>query len=360
MDRRSFLQLSGAAAVAPLAAACDGVERLPVAGVPRSSFGKDSTAEEVTEGLDLSNNVAVITGCNSGIGFEAMRVLALRGAYVIGTGRTLDKAKAACAKVTGSTSAVQLELSEFDSVVACAKTIRGLNAPIDMLICNAGMRGGDLAQINGVEKHLMVNHLGHFLFVNHLIDRMYYADQGRVVIVGSRAAYRGAPDDGIEFDNISGVRDYSVSKAYGQSKLANALFSLELSRRLRGSRITSNALHPGVINTNIARGESALLRRLFGVYTSIRGKTIEQGAATTCYVAASPVLGEVSGAFFEDCNAVEVTGDHHLHDTAMAERLWQLSETLAGDYLIRHERPTWNPFEDRVRDPHSISRESVS
>jgi len=217
-----------------------------------------------------------------------------------------------------------------------------------MLICNAGMRGSDLEQINGIEKHFFVNHLGHFLLVNRLIDRMYYADQGRVVVVGSRTAYRGAPDAGIEFDNLSGERDYSASKAYAHSKLANRLFSLELARLLKGSRITSNCLHPGLIDTNIARQLPGVMRGAWSVITSVKGKTIAQGAATTCYVATSPLLGETSGAYFEDCNAVVVSGEHHLDDREMATKLWQLSETLVGDYLIRHETPV-----APVQDDHS-------
>lgn len=347
--RRQFLQISAAAAVAPLATACGGSGKYPAENVPRSNFDEDSTAEDVTAGLDLQGKIAVVTGCNSGIGFETMRVLALRGAYVIGTGRTLEKAQQACNKVAGVTSPVELELSDFDSVVACADVIRGLNAPLDILVCNAGMRGGDHEQINGVEKHFRVNHLGHFLLVNRLIDRMYYAFQGRVVVVGSRAAYRSAPAAGIEFDNISGERDYSVGKAYAQSKLANSLFSLELARQLTGTRITSNSLHPGVIDTRIVRHESALIRSAFSILTAVGGKTIAQGAATSCYVATNPLLGSTSGAFFEDCNAVTVGGDHHLYDTEMAAELWRLSETLVGDYLIRHKRP----------DPQSLQQSGL-
>lgn len=339
IGRRKFLQVSAAAATAPLVTACGGAEKYPADNVPRSGFNEDSTAEEVTAGQNLQGKIAVVTGCNSGIGFETMRVLALRGAYVIGTGRSLQKAEQACEKVRGIASPVELELADFDSVVACADVIRGLNAPVDILICNAGMRGGVHEQIDGVEKHFRVNHLGHFLLVNRLIDRMYYASQGRVVVVGSRAAYRSAPAAGIEFDNISGERDYSVGKAYAHSKLANSLFSLELARQLTGTRITSNSLHPGVIDTNIVRHESALIRTAFSLFTAVGGKTIAQGAATSCYVATSPLLGSTSGAFFEDCNAVMVGGNHHLYDTQMAADLWRLSESLLGDYLIRHKRP---------------------
>ena len=341
VDRRKFLQLSAAAATVPALSACGVPDKLADLDVPQSEFDEDSTADEVTAGLDLTGKIAVVTGCNSGIGFETMRVLALRGAYVIGTGRTLEKAQTACKKVIGLTSPVELELSDFDSIVACADAIRSLDSPIDILICNAGMRGGDHEQIDGVEKHFRVNHLGHFLLVNRLIDRMYYAEQGRVVVVGSRMAYRAAPEAGIEFDNISGERDYSVGRAYAHSKLANRLFSLELARQLKGSRITSNCLHPGVINTNMARRESRLVRAAWGWYTSVLGKTIAQGAATSCYVATSPLLEETSGAYFEDCNAVTVSGEHHLNDDEMAAELWQLSESLVGEYLVRHQRPDW-------------------
>ena len=345
VNRRKFLQATAAVAAVPVVNACSGREKSADPDVPRSRFDEDSTAEQVTAGLDLTGKIAVVTGCNSGIGFETMRVLALRGAYVIGTGRTLEKAQAACQKVPGVTTPVELELSDFDSVVACAESIRSLNSPIDMLICNAGMRGGDHQQIDGVEKHFFVNHLGHFLLVNRILDRLFYADQGRVVVVGSRVAYRDAPETGIEFDNISGERDYNVRTAYAHSKLANRLFSLELARQLKGTRITSNCLHPGVINTNLPRQESKLARMAWAMFTSIRGKSIAEGAATSCFVATSPSLDTTSGAYFEDCNAVRVAGEHHLDDQEMASKLWRLSENLVGDRLVRHQRPDWSEFE---------------
>jgi NAD(P)-dependent dehydrogenase (short-subunit alcohol dehydrogenase family) len=322
--------------------------------VPRGPFDENSTAEEVTEGIDLNGKTAVVTGCTSGIGFETMRVLAKRGAYVIGTGRTKEKAQAACLKVDGITTSVGLELSDFDSVVDCAEAIRSLNSPIDILVCNAGMRGGDRESAYGLEKHFVVNHLGHFILVNRLLDRLYFSSQGRVVIVGSRAAYRDAPEDGIEFSNLRGTRDYSTRRAYAHSKLANVLYSLELARLLRGSRITANSLHPGVINTNIVRHESAITRRAFGLWTKMTGKTVEQGAATSCYVATHPLLGAVSGEYFEDCNAVRVLGDNHMHDAEMATELWQVSEALTGDYLVDHSGRDWNEFEDGRKQRSTI------
>ena len=349
-DRREFLKLAAAGLAMPAIPGCGGHDRIPVAGVPRSDFDDASTAEEVTEGIDLDGKIAVVTGCNSGIGYETMRVLALRGAHVIGTGRTVDKAQEACSSVIGITSPVALELSDFDSVVACAETIRSLNSPIDIVICNAGMRGStEREQVYGLEKHFVVNHLGHFILVYNLLERLYLAWQGRVVVVGSRAAYSDAPDEGIEFGNLRGASNYSRSRAYGHSKLANVLFSLELARLLKGSRITSNSLHPGVINTEIDRTEPRLFQWAFGVLTAVGGKTIAQGAATTCYVATSPQLGNISGQYFEDCNAVTVLGDNHMHDAAQASQLWEVSKMLTANYLDEIETPDWDDYENGLR-----------
>jgi NAD(P)-dependent dehydrogenase (short-subunit alcohol dehydrogenase family) len=357
IDRRKFIQMSTAAAAAPLLPACDGAEVVPAAGVPRSRFNAESTAEEVTAGLDLKGKIAVVTGCNSGIGHETMRILALRGAYVIGTGRTMEKAQAACASVKGVTTPVQLELADFDSIVACAKAISSLNAPIDMLICNAGIRAGQRDVVNGAEKNFAINHLGHFLLVNRLLERLYLASQGRVVVVASRAAYQGAPDDGIQFDDLRAVKEYSDSRAYGHSKLANVLFSLELAKLLKGTRITSNSLHPGVINTNIVRNLSSIMRSGFSLLTRVSGKTIEQGAATTCFVATSELLGSTSGEYFEDCNAVTVQGDNHMHDEEQAARLWLLSEDLTREYRVKLKRPDPLEFRNGYRGQSPVEQD---
>lgn len=345
-DRRAFLKRGVAAAVALPLGAC-GVDRAPAPGVPRSQFDDESTAEQVTAGLDLEGKLAVVTGCNSGIGFETMRVLALRGAWVVGTSRSLDRARAACESVAGVTTPLQLELSDLGSVVDCANAIRSLNAPPDMLICNAGYLGGsgERELVNDVEKHFAVNHLGHFVLVNRLLGRLYMAQQARIVIVSSRAAYRSAPADGIQFDDLALSHDYSDRQAYGHSKLANALFAVQLGKLLRGTRITANALHPGVINTEIDRNMGWMAQRGFAMIAALGGtKTIEQGAATSCYVATSPMLGSTSGKFFEDCNAVTI-GEGHIHDEPMAERLWAVSEELTRDHLVTHTGPDYNDFE---------------
>jgi len=328
--------------------ACGGVDKVATRGVPRSPFDEHSTAEEVTAGVDLKGRLAVVTGCTSGIGFETMRVLAKRGAYVVGTSRSLEKAQAACTRVRGLTTPVQLELSDFESVVSAAESIRSLRTPIDILVCNAGYRGGgnERQLVNGVEKHFVINHLGHFVLVNRLLDRLFVAQQGRIVVVASRAAYRDAPPAGIDFSNLAMAGDYSDFDAYGQSKLANVLFSLRLGELLRGTRITSNSLHPGVINTEIDRNLNPVTRFGFGLLTKISGKTIEEGAATSCYVATSDLLGAISGHYFEDCNAVTISGEGHLHNMQMAEELMRVSEELTAEYLVEQKRPDWSEYEN--------------
>jgi NAD(P)-dependent dehydrogenase (short-subunit alcohol dehydrogenase family) len=328
--------LGAASAAAPLLAACSGdpPEVTLDDSLPLSPFGAESTAEEVTEGLDLSGRAVLVTGCNSGLGYETLRVLALRGAHVIGTGRTLEKAEVACASVDGETTPLALELTDFQSAVDCAAAVRALGVELDALICNAGINTfGELELVDGIEKIFVVNFLGHFVLVNQLLPMMVGAGTGRIVHVSSRAAYRQAPPEGIDFDNLRGEGAFDAEQAYGRSKLANALFSLELASRLEGTGVTSNAVHPGLVKTNIARTAPFILRKAFDLLGPVIAKTPAQGAATQVYVATAPALAGVSGAYFEDCNPVHVSGAHHMTDTAMARRLWAVAAEMTADYL---------------------------
>jgi NAD(P)-dependent dehydrogenase (short-subunit alcohol dehydrogenase family) len=336
MQRRQLLKFSAATVVAtPLLAGCDGDQytvsldkRFPV-----GPYGADSTAQEVTQGLDLSGKTALVTGCNSGIGYETMRVLALRGAHVIGTGRTLEKAAVACASIDGQTTPLALELSDFQSVVDCAAAVGSLDVPLDMLICNAGVNTfGDLELVGGIEKMFVVNFLGHFVLVNRLLPLLMASGPARIVHVGSQSGYKRAPAVGIDFDNLRGEGEFDATHAYGRSKLANALFSLELARRLEGMELTSNVVHPGLVQTNIVRTAPGLLRTAFRVLGGVIAKSPEQGAATQTYVATNPLLQGVSGAYFEDCNPAIVSGDHHMSDAAMARHLWTVAEEMTAGY----------------------------
>lgn len=337
LNRRQVLYSAAAlAAGAPLTACSDSEHTVSIdTRWPPSPFGADATGEEVTAGLDLSGQVAVVTGCNSGLGYETMRVLALRGAHVVGTGRTLDKASKACASVSGKTTPVALELSDFQSAVDCAQSISDLGLTPDILMLNAGINTfGELELVNGIEKIFTVNFLGHFVLTNHFLPLMQAKQTGRVVHVSSRSGYRQAPAVGIDFDNLRGEKAFDAGEAYGRSKLANALFSIELAERLQGSGLSSNAIHPGLVQTNIARTAPTLMRSAFELFGGVIAKSPAQGAATQLYVATSDQLNGVSGAYFEDCNAVRVSGQHHMTDTAMAKKLWATAESMCGEYLL--------------------------
>ena len=291
------------------------------------SFGKSSTAEEVTAGIDLTGKLALVTGVNSGIGFETLRVLALRGAHVIGTARTLAKAEAACGQVRGSVTALACELESQDSIRACARDVQALGRPLDICIANAGIMALPKRElVNGVEKQFATNHLGHFLLIHLLRPKIDAAAGARVVVVSSAAHFQ-APAVGIEFDDLAAERSYGAWRAYGQSKLANVLFAKALARRLGPTR-SANALHPGVIGTNLGRNMNPLLGAVLGVVMRPFGKTIPQGAATTCYVATRPELRGVTGQYFSDCAVKEPS--RLARDEALAERLWEVSEKLTG------------------------------
>ena len=331
--RRRLLQAAPVVAAPPFLASCGGGDELPLPpDAVIGPFGKDSTAEEVTEGLDLTGKTALVTGCNSGIGYETMRVLALRGAHVFGSGRTMQKAKDACASVEGRTTPVVIELTDLDSVVAAAQFVKQRTDMLDILICNAGvMEIQQLEQVNGIERQFFINHLGHFVLVNNLIERLGNAPQARIVNVSSGAAIRRAPEQGIEFDNLSGENGYDPGRAYGQSKLANVLFTLELARRLKTTNMTANSLRPGVIPTNLGRHlpqwQVWTLKYLGAPFT----KTIPQGAATTCYVATWPALSETSGYFFNHCNPHRPGG--LTENKTLAVKLWTVSEELTAGYI---------------------------
>ena len=341
IDRRQFLVGASIAATTPALVSCgrsadSGTQR--PAGVPFSAFNKKSTAEQVTAGISLAGKTALVTGATSGLGLETARVLALRGAQVIVTGRTVDKAREAGTSIAASvpgakTIPIALELERWDTVAAAADQVKALGMPLDMLICNAGIMAlPALEQVYGLEKQFVVNHLGHFVLVNRLLDQVKAAPQGRVLSVSS-LGYRWAPASGIEFDNLAGTRDYQPNKMYGQSKLANGLMAVELARRLLGSNATANSLHPGIINTNLGRHFAAWKRAAGSLIGWTFMKSVPEGAATTCYVATAPALAKVSGYYFEDCNPVVPATGKHMDDAQLAQALWTKSEELTKQFL---------------------------
>jgi NAD(P)-dependent dehydrogenase (short-subunit alcohol dehydrogenase family) len=289
-----------------------------------SGFGYSSSAEEVTEGLDLSGRSILVTGSNSGLGLETARVLARRGASIVALARSEDKASEVIRELPGGGHhAVACELSEPRSVRAAVEAVRARSAPIDALVCNAGIMAlPERTLAYGHELQFFTNHVGHFLLVTGLVDRL--APKGRVVVLSS-AAHQFAPSEGIRFDDLSFAKGYSGARAYGQSKLANLLFARALSKRLdRGQ--TANAVHPGVIATNLGRHMNIVVRTLYPVAEAIAMKSVGEGAATQCYVAAHPSVEGTTGQYFADCNVAKTS--RHGRDDAMAERLWTVTEEI--------------------------------
>jgi NAD(P)-dependent dehydrogenase (short-subunit alcohol dehydrogenase family) len=295
-----------------------------------TGFGMSSTAEEVTRGLSLQGKTILVTGCSSGIGFETARVLGLRGASVITAARSEEKAARVARAIGGQATGVACDLADPTSIRACVAELRGRNVRPDAVICNAGiMMPPRLELVHGYERQFFVNHIGHFILVTGLLDTL--ADRARIVMVSSEA-HRRAPRGGIDFDNLRGERSYRPWTGYARSKFANLLFAKELARRLDGTGKTANAVHPGFVpGTDIFRGMAlAQIARAYwpDILTALVAKTIAEGAATSCYVAVNPQAADVNGQYFSDCNIAKPRAD--ASDPALAARLWQLSEQIAG------------------------------
>jgi len=176
------------------------------------------------------------------------------------------------------------------------------------------------------ELQFFTNHIGHFILVTGLLDSL--TENGRVVMLSSDA-HTMAPKSGIEFDNLRGEKSYSSWGNYGQSKFANILFAKELAHRFKGTGKTANSVHPGVIQTNLARNMNPVLQFLFGLTSPLFLKSVPQGAATQIYVATHPTLANVSGEYFADNNIAKCRND--ANDTGLAKKLWEVSEKIVSE-----------------------------
>lgn len=293
-------------------------------------FGARSTADKVLAGIDLTGKHFVVTGCNSGIGFETLIALGANGAHVIGLARSLRDAKIACGKVGPSATPVACDLSDLDSVAAAADTIRALQGPLDAIVANAGIANlPTLQRRYGIEMQFLVNHIGHFALVNEL-SSLVRDGTGRIVIVSSSASVDQAPADGIMFDNLDGHRYYKPSLFYGQSKLANALFAKELSRRLGARGIAVNSLHPGATRGTGLNKNVSLPSKIALAAAQVFMRSAPRGAATQALLAANPGVGGITGEFWSNCQIAK--GNPLLEDFDLGKRLWAASE----DIVARH------------------------
>ncbi|GAB7144773.1 SDR family NAD(P)-dependent oxidoreductase [Mycobacterium riyadhense] len=287
---------------------------------------------------DQTGRTAVITGANTGLGFETAAALAAHGARVVLAVRNLDKGKQAAARIAAATPGAEVDLQELDltsleSVRAAAAQLRSDHERIDLLINNAGvMYTPKSTTADGFEMQFGTNHLGHFAFTGLLLDRLLPVAGSRVVTVSSighriRAA--------IHFDDLQWERRYSRVGAYGQSKLANLLFTYELQRRLaQGGRTIAAAAHPGGSNTELMRNLPRFLAAA-SVLLEPLAQDPEMGALPTLRAATDPAVrgGEYYGpdGFAEIRGYPKVvTSSAQSHDAGLQRRLWAVSEELTG------------------------------
>ncbi|CAL5033190.1 unnamed protein product [Urochloa decumbens] len=302
-----------------------------------SGFSPSSTAEEVTDGIDGSGLVAIVTGASSGIGAETCRVLALRGVHVVMGVRNLSTGSLVRKNIVGQVPTAKIEVLELDlssmaSVRRFVDNFNALDLPLHILVNNAGIAFVPFKlSEDGIELQFATNHLGHFLLTDLLLEKINVTAkesgiEGRVVIVASDS-YKHPYREGIHFDKINDESGYNSILAYGQSKLANILHSNELSSRLKeqDTKVVVNSLHPGAVVTNIAR-YWGFLNGLLSSLGKFVLKGVEQGAATVCYLALHPQVAGATGNYFVDCNAVQLKS--HATDKELARKLWDFSMSL--------------------------------
>ncbi|HZS39290.1 MAG TPA: SDR family oxidoreductase [Polyangia bacterium] len=279
---------------------------------------------------ELSGKVCLVTGFTQGIGKETALGLAKKGATLVLVARDAARAEAAAAEVraaAASGAAVEVLLADLSSQASVRKLAGEFLARhdrLDVLVNNAGaINTSRKVTVDGLEMTFAVNHLAYFLLTNLLLDAVKKAAPARIINVSSAAHSSGR----IDFEDLQGERGYAGFRAYGQSKLANILFTRELARRLDGTRVTANALHPGVVRTGFGRGDGGLLAlgvKIAGVFFI----SPAQGAATTLWLASSPEVANVSGKYFAKCR--EKAPSRRAQDDDTARKLWDVSAKLTG------------------------------
>lgn len=283
----------------------------------------------------MEDRTCLVTGATDGIGFVAARELNRMGARVIMVGRNPAKTEAALERIvlgTGNHNIDYLlaDLSSQQEVRRLADQVREKTSRLDVLLNNAGaifLSNG--ASVDGIEMTFALNHLGYFLLTTLLLDLLIDSAPARIVNVSSSSHYEPTELLLEDLPRPGSGRSY---RAYGRSKLCNVLFTYELARRLDGTGVTANALHPGLVRTNIARN-NGLLGRVGNFFIRVRGISAERGAETPVYLSASPEIEGVTGKFFIDRRAVP--SSPLSYDTALAAGLWELSERLTAPATAR-------------------------
>ena len=277
----------------------------------------------------MRGKTVLVTGATTGIGRATAVGLAAMGAQLAIVGRdqqrTEDAAREIRAAGSGPVDEFVADLSAQSEVRRLAEEVLSRDLRIDVLVNNVGgFWNTRHVTADGLERTFALNHLAPFLLTNLLLDRIRQSTPSRVVTVSSNAQAMGR----IDFDDLQGERSYSGARAYNQSKLANVLFTYELAKRLHGSGVTANVLHPGVVRTSFGAEDRAGIQRLFVPLLLPFMKTPAEGAATSIHLASAPELRDVSGRFFANGKAKRSV--KHSYDEAAWSRLWEVSADLVG------------------------------
>jgi retinol dehydrogenase-14 len=275
----------------------------------------------------MAGETVLVTGASRGIGKATALGLAKMGAHVAITGRDRDRTEDAAREIRaasgGQVDVFVADLSAQSEVRRLAEEVLQSNPRIDVLVNNVGGYWNTRhVTADGLERTFALNHLAPFLLTNLLLDQLAQSAPARVITVSSNAQAQGR----IEFDDLQGTSSYSGARAYSQSKLANLLFTYELARRLKGTPVTANALHPGVVSTSFGGEDPASVQRVFIPFLRPFMKTAAQGAATSIYLASAPELEQVSGRYF--ANSKPKRSSERSYHLAAAARLWQVSAEL--------------------------------
>jgi NAD(P)-dependent dehydrogenase (short-subunit alcohol dehydrogenase family) len=276
---------------------------------------------------DLSGRVAVVTGANRGIGKATAEGLARTGARVVLVTRRAEDGEAAAHDIAAATGNQALEVCAADLAVQAqvrevGRVIGGRHAAVHVLVNNAAVASKRRAlSPDGIEMTVAVNHLAYFTLTLSLLDRLVAAAPARIVNVSSGAHLR----ERLDFDDLENAKGYGGVKSYGRSKLMNVLFTFELARRLEGTGVTANALHPGVIGTRLL--VTYFPRFLQPVVARVTG-TPDEGADTILYLATAPEVERVTGKYFK--NRAPSAVNPMAEDRAVAERLWEWSARRTG------------------------------
>ncbi len=276
----------------------------------------------------MKGKIILVTGGTNGIGLAAARELSRLGGAVTIISRNPEKCARVASEISSATSNpvdfIPADLSTLAGIRAAAAEFRTRHDRLHVLLNNAGaMFSRRYVTVDGYEKTFALNHLNYFLLTDLLLDLIKASAPARIVNVSSGAHYGSS----INFDDLQAQKHYKFMEAYGQSKLANVLFTYELARRLQGTDVTVNALHPGLIATGFARNNGFIYNSAMAVIGLFIRKPA-QGAQTSIYLASSPEVEGVTGKFFIDCKPVE--SDPLSYDETLAKKLWQVSLDLTG------------------------------